>query len=218
MNKVLIIAAHPDDEVLGCGATIAKHVKVGDEVQIVFLADGFGAREVGNNRDHQANKASKILGCEQPIFLNFPDNQLDTIPLLEIVKEIEMIVTKFKPSIVYTHHFGDLNIDHVIANKAVLTACRPQPGFCVNRILSFEIPSSTEWQFSGKNEVFHPNWYNNVTSTFSMKIEALNVYKSEMRDWPHPRSNASIEHLAKWRGSSVGIELAEAFILLRNIS
>jgi N-acetylglucosamine malate deacetylase 1 len=218
MNKILVVAAHPDDEVLGCGATIAKYTKDGDKVQVVFLADGFSSRSNSSDRYNAAEKASNILGCESPIFLNFPDNRLDTVPLLEIIKKIENIISKFQPNIVYTHHFGDLNIDHVIAHKAVITACRPQPGFCVNRIFSFEIPSSTEWQLIGVSAVFQPNWYEDVTDTFSLKMKALGVYELEMREWPHSRSQESVQYLAKWRGSSVGREALEAFTVLRIIN
>ena len=137
MNKILILVAHPDDELLGCGATISKHSDNGDKAQIVFLADGFSSRKGDNNRINSAKKVSKILNCKSPIFLNFSDNQLDTIPLLKIVKKIEKVIESFQPNIIYTHHFGDLNIDHQVTHRAVMTACRPQPDFCVKEIYSF---------------------------------------------------------------------------------
>jgi N-acetylglucosamine malate deacetylase 1 len=217
MDKVLVIVSHPDDEVLGCGATIAKHTQNGDTVKTVFLADGFSSRESSSNRDASAYKASEILGCETPLFLNFPDNQLDTVPLLTIVKEIENIIDDFKPSTVYTHHSGDLNIDHSITHKAVVTACRPQPNCPVHCLLSFEVPSSTEWQAPGLNIAFQPNWFEDVNDTFDLKVKALKIYESEMREWPHARSLKSIEHLARWRGASVGCEAVEAFVVLRLI-
>lgn len=217
MNKVLIVVAHPDDEVIGCGATILKHTRNCDKVQSVFLADGFGSRDNDKNRDNSAQKASEILGCEKPIFLNFPDNQLDTIPLLDIVKEIEDIINNFKPNIIYTHHFGDLNIDHQVAHKAVMTACRPQPDFHVKEIYSFETLSATHWQSVSMGSVFNPNYFVEINDFVVKKIKALKCYDAEMRDYPHIRSYEAIEALAKFRGGTVGIKNAEAFFIERLI-
>jgi len=215
MNKILIIVAHPDDEALGCGATIAKHIKNGDRAQVVFLADGFSSRDDSDNRDVSAEKSSKILGCEKPIFLNFPDNQLDAVPLLEIVKKLEEVINNFQPNIIYTHHFGDLNIDHQITHKAVMTACRPQPNFCVKEIYSFETLSATHWQSSSMGNAFIPNCFVNVNGFMSKKIEALQCYDNEMRAAPHARSYESVENLAKFRGGLAGIKVAEGFFIER---
>jgi len=215
MNKILIIVAHPDDEALGCGATIAKHIKNGDRAQVVFLADGFSSRDDSDNRDVSAEKSSKILGCEKPIFLNFPDNQLDAVPLLEIVKKLEEVINNFQPNIIYTHHFGDLNIDHQITHKAVMTACRPQPNFCVKEIYSFETLSATHWQSSSMGNAFIPNYFVNVNGFMSKKIEALQCYDNEMRAAPHARSYESVENLAKFRGGLAGIKVAEGFFIER---
>ena len=215
MNKILIIVAHPDDEVLGCGATVAKHVQNGDRAKVVFMADGFGSRDDDGNRDNSAERASKILGCENPIFLNLPDNQLDTIPLLDIVKKIEKVIEDFQPSVIYTHHFGDLNIDHQITHKAVMTACRPQPNFCVKEIYSFEVLSATHWQSPSMGNAFIPNYFVDVSGFMDNKIKALQCYDGEMRDPPHARSYKSVENLAKFRGSLAGIKFAEAFFLER---
>jgi LmbE family N-acetylglucosaminyl deacetylase len=217
MDKILVIAAHPDDEVLGCGATIAKHIKNGDKAQVVFLADGFSSRDNDSSRDNSAEKASKVLGCEDPVFLNLPDNQLDTVALLDIVKKIEKTIVEFQPSIVYTHHFGDLNIDHQITHKAVMTACRPQPDFFVKEIYSFETLSATHWQSSSMGNTFIPNYFVNVDGFMSKKIEALQCYDNEMRAAPHARSYESVENLAKFRGNLVGIKNAEAFCVERLI-
>lgn len=215
MNKILIIVAHPDDEVLGCGATIAKHIKNGDKAQVVFLADGFSSRDDSNSRDGSAEKSSKILGCEKPIFLNFPDNQLDAIPLLEIVKKLEKVIGDFQPNIIYTHHFGDLNIDHQITHKAVMTACRPQPNFCVKEIYSFETLSATHWQSPSMKNVFNPNYFVGVSDFMDKKIKALQCYDNEMREAPHARSYESVENLSKFRGGLVGVKNAEAFCVER---
>lgn len=217
MSKVLVVVAHPDDEVIGCGGTIARHVKNGETVQVVFLADGFGSRDNGVDRSKQANDAAIFLGCNPPIFLNLPDNQLDTLPLLDIVKKVEKIVSRFRPDIVYTHNFGDLNIDHQISHRAVITACRPQPGFSVKELYSFEVLSATHWQSQSMEAAFVPNYFVNISDYIRLKIRALHIYNEEMRDYPHIRSYNSIENLSKFRGSLVGIENAEAFFIERLI-
>jgi LmbE family N-acetylglucosaminyl deacetylase len=217
LNRILVIAAHPDDEVLGCGATIAKHIHNGDIVQIIFLADGFSSRNDDSNRDNLAVDASKILGCEQPIFFHFPDNQLDTVILLDLVIKIEDAILKFKPNIVYTHHYGDLNIDHQIVHKAAITACRPQPSFCVKEIYSFEILSSSHWQSQSMTNVFSPNYFIDVSDFVGKKLDALRCYDSEIRIYPHARSYEAVENLAKFRGSTIGVNAAEAFCVERLI-
>ena len=217
MHKVLIFVAHPDDEVLGCGATIAKHIDNSDMVQIVFLSDGFSSRNDDENRDSNAQKASKVLACQNPIFLNYPDNQLNTVPLLDIVKKIETIVSDFQPNIIYTHYFGDLNIDHQITHKAVITACRPQPNFCVKEIYSFEVLSATHWQSPSMSNAFNPNYFVDVSDFIKQKIKALQCYDNEMRDYPHARSYEAVASLSSFRGSSVGVHNAEAFVIERLI-
>ena len=161
-NSVLIIAAHPDDEVLGCGGSIAKFSKEGIKVTVAFLADGESSR--GNsknyddlilNRRQNAKKALNILGCNSIEFLDYPDNRLDSIDLLTIVKSVETLIDKYKPYTIFTHFQNDLNIDHQITHKAVMTACRPQPNFCVKKMFFFEVPSSTEWN---TGESFIPNY------------------------------------------------------------
>ena len=217
MHKVLIFVAHPDDEVLGCGATIAKHIDNSDMVQIVFLSDGFSSRNDDENRDSNAQKASKVLACQNPIFLNYPDNQLNTVPLLDIVKKIETIVSDFQPNIIYTHYFGDLNIDHQITHKAVITACRPQPNFCVKEIYSFEVLSATHWQSPSMSNAFNPNYFVDVSDFIKQKIKALQCYDNEMRDYPHARSYEAVVSLSSFRGSAVGVHNAEAFVVERLI-
>ena len=143
---------------------------------------------------------------------------MDSIDLLYVIKTIENYIEKIKPDVVVTHHSGDLNIDHQIVHKAVMTACRPQPGCTVKRILSFEVPSSTEWQSTTINNSFIPNWFEDISDTLNLKLKALEAYKSEMREWPHARSIKAIEHLAKWRGATVGFEAAEAFMLIREFN
>lgn len=218
MNTVLVVAAHPDDEVLGCGGTIAKHVDEGDMVYIIFMADGVTSRGVKDDfidkRNLSAVEASQQLGAQTPYFLGFPDNRMDTVALLDVVQKLESHIEKLKPSIIYTHHFGDLNIDHRITHQAVLTACRPQPDFCVKEIYTFEVLSSTEWQSPYVNS-FSPSMFVDVSKYMNKKMDALKSYESEMRPYPHSRSYKNVESLAIYRGASVGVECAEAYEVVR---
>lgn len=224
MNKVLVVAAHPDDEVLGCGATIAKHRQAGDEVHVVILAEGLTSRgDTGQDFSEDltrlrasAEKAHRILGSSSLELQRLPDNRMDSVDLLDIVKVVEAAIAQRQPSIVYTHHGGDLNIDHQKTHEAVLTACRPQPNGLVKKLLFFEVASSTDWQ-SYQSAPFVPNWFVDISSTLPLKMQALQAYQSEMRAWPHARSIEALEHLAKWRGASVGVNAAEAFMLGRQI-
>lgn len=221
MKSILVVAAHPDDEVLGCGGYIANQVRSGGEVFVTFLSDGVTSR-LGNlglqeieSRRNAARLASKVLGVSDVSFGDFPDNKLDASPLLEVIKSIETVVERIRPQIVLTHFGGDLNIDHRIVNQAVLTACRPAPKQGVKEILFFEVPSSTEWQVPTEGEAFAPNWFEDISQTLELKIKALMMYEHELREWPHPRSAKAVEHLAHWRGASCGVDAAEAFVLGR---
>lgn len=218
MNKIiLVVAAHTDDEALGCGGTIARHVSEGDEVHLLFMTDGVGSRKENNDgtkRLGAANEAAKILGVSSFTNLNFPDNTMDSIPLLDIVKEIEVQISELEPEVIYTHHIGDLNIDHQITHKAVLTACRPQPGFSVKEIYAFEVLSSTEWQAPGVMP-FIPSVFVDIVDYLAIKLKVLESYEEEMRSLPHSRSIEHVEHLAKHRGQSVGFFAAEAFMIIR---
>ena len=221
MKSILVVAAHPDDEVLGCGGYIANQVWSGDEVFVTFLSDGVTSRQ-GNlglqeieSRRNAARLASKVLGASDVSFGDFPDNKLDAVPLLEIIKSIEAVVERVRPQIVLTHFGGDLNIDHRIVNQAVLTACRPTVDQVVKQIMFFEVSSSTEWQVPTEGEAFVPNWFEDISQTLELKVKALTMYERELREWPHPRSVKAIEHLAHWRGASCGVDAAEAFVLGR---
>lgn len=227
-KSVLVIAAHPDDEVLGCGGTIAAHHRAGDEVHVVIMAEGITSRLPKRNRSafvkelkslgQAARKANKILGATSVTLLEFPDNRMDSLARLDITKAVEDLVEKIKPSIVYTHHVGDVNIDHRCIHDAVITACRPLPGHSVDTILFWETCSSTEYQPPHSAPPFLPNWWNDISATLELKLDALRAYHQEMRPWPHARSLEAIEHLAKWRGASVGMQAAEAFMLGRKIN
>ncbi len=222
---VLVVAAHPDDEVLGCGGTIAKHVLLGDEVYCLILGEGVTSRytqrdeakEALKQLKSQAEQAAEILGIKEVFFKDSPDNRFDTVPLLTIVKAVEEVKEEIKPDIIYTHHQGDLNIDHQITFKAVLTACRPLKGETVREIYSFEIPSSTEWNSPDAQSYFMPNVFVDISETFDKKIEALKAYQGEIREYPHPRSPEALRAIAMRWGSLVGCEAAEAFELIRAI-
>ncbi len=213
MNKILVVVAHPDDEILGCGGTIAKHVKAGDEVYTLMLAEGIISRDTRDGLSElnkAAKQANKYLGVKRLKMLSLPDNKMDCIPLLDVVKEVEREIQRIKPEVVYTHHKGDLNIDHRITYQAVITASRPLPGMTVKSILLFEVPSSTEW-----GDEFIPNYF--VEIDIKKKIEALQFYESEMREHPHSRSYRAVEMLAGWRGATVGVNAAEGFVIERMI-
>ena len=227
MGTVAILAAHPDDEVLGCGGTIAWHIAKGDEVHVIILAEGITSREenlnvnkskkILNQLIKSAKKAHDILGTTSLNFLNFPDNRMDSLDLLTIVKIVEKELSQISPGIVYTHHVNDLNIDHQRTNKAVMTASRPYPNQSIKKILTFEVQSSTDWQQPNSNNNFVPNCYIDISGYLTKKLQALEAYSLEMRPWPHSRSNKALKHLAYWRGSTVGFKAAEAFQLIREL-
>lgn len=224
-KKVLTVVAHPDDEVLGCGGTIAKHTKQGDEVYCLILGEGMTSRYSQQGEAErrgelkqlraQAEQAARILGIKEAFFMDFPDNCFDTVPLLDIVKVVENLINRLQPEIMYTHHGGDLNIDHQIAQRAVLTATRPLKDCPVKEIYAFEVPSSTEWAFEQSERVFRPNVFVDISETFDKKIKALKAYQGENREYPHPRSTKALEIIARYWGVSVGRELVEAFRLVR---
>jgi LmbE family N-acetylglucosaminyl deacetylase len=223
-NRILCVVAHPDDEVLGCGGTMAKLSK-DNELYTLILGEGITSRTISGEEKikqlkelkKQSEQANEILGVKQVFFENFPDNKFDTIPLLDIIKIVEKKIREIKPEVIYTHHHGDLNIDHQITHKAVLSATRPVGDSTVKRILSFEVLSSTEWNYQNQNNVFTPNTYIDISEAIDKKLEAMKCYKSEIRDYPHPRSLEAIEILAKKRGLEVGLNYAEAFNLIRSI-
>lgn len=218
--RVLVVAAHPDDEVLGCGATLARHADQGDTAEIVVLGRGALSREGATLADadklqRQACEAARILGASDVRILDLPDNRFDRLDLLDIVKRVEAEIHRVNPEVVYTHHAGDLNIDHRRTFEAVVTACRPLEGSGVRRLLSFEIPSSTEWQASTVPPGFLPNVFVDVTQTLERKLKAIGIYCGEIRSSPHPRSIEALTALACWRGASAGMKAAEAFVLVR---
>ncbi len=222
MNRVLVIAAHPDDEILGCGATLYRHVTEGDQVRIVIMGEGLTSRGDSKPEEHNLLRmaslsASLTIGVTDVHIEGLPDNLIDSIPRLKVIKIIERHIENFRPNILYTHHVGDVNVDHQILHHSVVTAARSLPNQTVELLLFFETPSSTEWQVRGSGSPFEPQWFVDVSGQFDRKLKALMAYESELRDWPHPRSIAGVEALATWRGSQVGVHRAEAFMLGRHI-
>ncbi len=224
MKKVLVVAAHPDDEVLGCGGVIAKLVKEGAKVYTIIMGEGitsrFSSRETGLKSSSlkklkaSIGKASKILGITKNFSFGFPDNRFDSVQLLDIVKAVESVKKDIKPAVVYTHHWNDLNVDHRIVYEAVITAARPLKGETVKEIYSFEIPSSTEWNYPSR---FNPNVFVDISSVIGCKVAALKCYKTELKPFPHPRSPESVMSGAKRWGGVCGAKFAEAFEAVRII-
>ena len=218
-KSILVVAAHADDEVLGCGGTIARHVAEGDVVHVVFMADGVNSRAINvsaelQRRNQARDEALKILEVTKCYTLDFPDNRMDSMPLLDVVQALEPIIEQVQPTRVYTHHHGDLNVDHRVTYQAVITACRPMAGNSVREILTFEVMSSTEWATPGVAP-FLPNVFVDISDYLQKKLDAFAAYDMEMRPAPHSRSVANVEALARHRGNCVGAEASEAFEAVR---
>ena len=232
--KILVIVAHPDDEVLGMGGTIKKLTKNKNQVKIVIMATGIAARRSTNLKNSSgynvtknvqqvmdkqittlkthAKKAAKNLGVTDIEFLDYPDNEMDTISNLKLTKSVEKIIKKFKPKVVYTHTPFDVNVDHVCCYNAVLTATRPKKNAIVKKVMSFEVPSSTEWNFTS---VFTPNTFVDISNEITNKIKALECYKTELEKYPHPRSAKALQSIGNRWGTVSGYSVAEAFSLIR---
>jgi LmbE family N-acetylglucosaminyl deacetylase len=224
--NVLVIAAHPDDEVLGCGGTIARFAKEGHAVSILILANGLTSRadfdpvkDAGQVAIHheRARRAGSLLGAKEVNLAGFPDQKMDTVPLLEITQAIEREIARVQPQFVFTQHGGDLNLDHVITFRATLTATRPMEGGVVRSVYSYEVGSSTEWAFGQFEPRFQPSVFFDITPHLETKIAAMQVYESEARAFPHPRSPEALRAKAQTWGSAVGARAAEAFHCIRDI-
>lgn len=224
--NVLAVVAHPDDEVLGCGGTLARHARQGDECRVLFLGQGaFSRKSPGESSadaekevlTKAAEKAASVLGVTSIHFEDYPDNRMDSVDLLDVIKKVEGWISRYEPALVYTHSPVDLNIDHVIAARAVVTATRPLVGCPVQSVYGFETPSSTEWSFARAGDVFKPDTFVDIHETLDQKLAVMEAYVSEIRDFPHPRSLKGIASLARWRGSQCGLKAAEGFSTFRRI-
>lgn len=265
--KILVIAAHPDDELLGVGGTIAWHVANGDQVKVAVMCEGISARfssdgryELGRGNGTRASfaiaraaevagapehaqvstiapnvtprcyvperfdavkleiyEAARVLGVTDVHTGNLPDQRLETLPLSDIAKQIELLVSDFEPDLVYTHFSGDINRDHRVLTEALLVAVRPYAAPGVREILMFETPSSTEWSSPSLTPSFQPNVFVDITPFLADKIAAFNCYSAEGRPYPHPRSSQALADRAHYWGSLVNRECAEPFMLIRSV-
>lgn len=222
--NVLVVAAHPDDEVLGAGAAMATHARRGDRVTALILGEGVTSRSATRSGADaagiaslraQAQRANELLGCRDVRLGDLPDNRFDSIDLLDVVKRVEAVVDEVRPEVVYTHFHGDLNVDHAVAARAALTACRPLAGAPVRRVLAFEVPSSTGWGFP--DHPFAPTVFLDAAPALELKLEAMRTYASEVREAPHPRAPQALAERARTWGSQVGLAAAEPFMLIREI-
>ena len=224
--RVLTVAAHPDDEVLGCGGTMAAHVRRGDEVSILILGEGLTSRAA--TRDdadrtaipalrRDAGAAGAAIGVSDVTLLDFPDNRFDSVALLDVVKAIEAAKARVRPDVVYVHHWGDLNIDHRVTFDAVMAAFRPLPGEAAVAIYAYEVPSATGWAGPDPSAAFVPTHFVEIEGTLDAKIAAMESYESERRAWPHPRAPEALRAWAAYRGSQIGVAAAEAFATVRTV-
>lgn len=221
-KKILIIVAHTDDESFGCGGLIKKLSLNKNKISVISFTNGVGSRLNNSEREIKKRKmssikASKILGFNWLAQYNYPDNQLDTVSLLEIIQAIEKHKKKFKPHVVITHNFSDLNVDHRKVAEATITAFRPEPNEKLEQLLTFEVPSSTDFRVLKNKKNFLPNYFVDIDKYFSFKIKAIKCYKNEIRPYPHSRSITGIKNLNKTRGNQCGLKCAEAFELVREI-
>lgn len=222
--SVLCIAAHPDDEVLGVGGTLARHAAAGEDVHVCLLSDGVTSRyadadaaeaEIQRRRD-RARQACETLGASVS-FYSFPDNSFDTAPLLDIVQTIEGEIETHDPDIVYTHHYGDLNVDHELTCRATVTATRPLADSGIDRVLAFETLSASEWSVPEPSNAFQPTSFVDVADSLDTKLEALSEYERELREPPHPRTVETVRKNTEVWGAKAGLDAAEPFELLREV-
>lgn len=224
--NILVVSAHPDDEVLGCGGTIARLVQEKHNVYIAILGEGITSRYQQREQAdksllealrEKSQRVAELLRAKEIFTFDLPDNRFDTVPLLDIVKLIENLIERLHPQVIYTHHGGDLNVDHRQVFQATLTATRPMPGCRVKSIYTYEIASSTEWALGKLSPVFQPNVFVDIHNTLDIKLQAMALYESEARAFPHPRSAEALRAIACRWGSVAGFEAAEAFELIREL-
>jgi len=224
--NILVIASHPDDEVLGCGGTLARFAREGSSVHIAILGEGLtsrlSSREAADPGElkalrAQSQAAGALLGAAEVLHFGLPDNRFDTVPQLEVTKIIEGLVERLQPEIVFTQHGGDLNIDHVVTWRATLTATRPMAGHPVKRVFGYPVGSSTEWAFQKFSPSFRPTTFFDIEDTLPLKVRAMQAYEGESRPFPHPRSGEALEAAARHWGAAAGLRAAEPFELVREI-
>lgn len=222
--SILCIAAHPDDEILGVGGTLARHSAIGDDVHVCILSDGVTSRykdtdaadEEIEQRRKRAQEACEILGATVSLY-GYPDNSFDTVPLLDLVQTVEKEIDTHDPNVIYTHHYGDLNVDHELACRATVTATRPLTDSGVERVLAFETLSASEWAIPESSNAFQPTSFVDINAHLKTKLEALSVYERELREPPHPRTVETVRKNAEVWGAKAGVIAAEPFEILREI-
>jgi LmbE family N-acetylglucosaminyl deacetylase len=217
--NVLVIAAHPDDELLGAGGTVARHAANGDRVKLAVMCEGVSLRynpEWDAQVRKQASEAARILGVDDIVMGDLPDQRLETIPLQEVATKIERLIADCQPEVIYTHYAGDINRDHQVLAEAVLVAARPYSAPSVKEILMFETPSSTEWSSPTLTTPFQPNVYVDIEKFLQRKIDAFSCYTAEVRPFPHPRSPEALADRARYWGSLINRRAAEAFVMVRS--
>ncbi len=214
-RRVLVIAAHPDDELLGCGGTAALHVDAGDAVTVVIACEGESLRYgVGNvNQEQDIREAARVLGVGDVRLLGLPDQKLDTLNLVEIITPLEKVVGQARPQVVYCQYGGDINRDHHLLFEAILVATRPLEEF-IEAIYAFDTASSTEWAYP---RTFIPDTWVDISTTLERKLAAMACYKSEVRDYPHPRSLEALRNRAAYWGNQVASPASEVFMTVRRI-
>lgn len=220
-DSVLVVAAHPDDELLGPGGTLARHAAAGAQVHALILSDGARSRYPSEMIDVLADcaqHAGKVLGLTSVSVGEFADQRLDAVPIVDVTRVVEESVDALRPLIVYTHFVGDVNSDHGVVARAAWTACRPYVAPWLHRFAVYETPSSTEWSWPLDGGAFRPNLFVDVSEHLETKLAAMACYGSELRDYPHPRSITALRERSAYWGSRVGLPAAEAFQLLREVS
>jgi LmbE family N-acetylglucosaminyl deacetylase len=223
--KVLVIAAHPDDEVYGMGGTIAKLASQGDKVYVLIVTDGCTSQyrhssnldEILKRKYEEAKRANDVLGVQKIFYGNLPDMRLDITEHIEVNNVIENVVKEIEPDVVYTHFYGDVNLDHQCVYRSTLVAVRPLPGQSVKELYCYRVPSSTEWSPQNSSTTFMPNVYSDISNYFMKKYDAIMQYQTEIKDYPHPRSIECVEKLDFCTGLKCGLASAEEFMLLRKI-
>ena len=222
-RNVMVIAAHPDDEVLGVGGTIPLMKQVGARVTVVIVTDGSSTQypnqdEVARRKKEHLRQANEVLGTDEVIELDLPDMRLDTLEHWELNQALENVLSQKSYDTVFVHHPGDVNMDHQAIFQSLLVAVRPLPGSTVKNVLTYEVNSSTEWGARSRERVFLPNLYVDIAGTIKQKLESLDRYADELRPYPHPRSSLATESRARTRGNEVGYEYAEAFSLVMGLA
>lgn len=218
--KVLVISAHPDDEVIGAGGTIARHVDNGDEVYWCVVTEGYSppwSEEYLETARQQVYDVKEVLGVQEVFFCGFPTVKLNTVPYMELSSSLEEIVKQVHPEIVYTTSGDDVNQDHRIVYNSTLVATRPLPGNSVRRLLSYEIGPNSRLGLAPGSCGFVPNVFIDISQYLDKKVEAMECYKTEIQEFPHPRSSKGLRLVAEERGLSVGMKAAEAFVLVREL-